>query len=150
MCPSYSFLDTDLAITGPGGAVNLGAGSAAAEEGVTIEPVEDKNVMTIGADGAGMHSLVASEAATMTVRLLKTSPQNALLQVMYNLQTTSSRLWGSNTVALRNNGLGDYMAGQQVAFKRNAPVTYAKEGGIVEWQFDIVKWTKVLGTGITT
>ena len=57
---TYSFLDVTAAIQGPGGSINLAAGAGSAEEGITIEAMEDKNIMTIGADGAGMHSLVAN------------------------------------------------------------------------------------------
>ena len=62
----YSFLNVNATMAGPGGVLNLAAGAAAAEEGLTIEPVEDKNVMTIGADGKGQHSLIASDAVTLT------------------------------------------------------------------------------------
>lgn len=144
---SYSFLDTNCTIAGPGGSFNLAAGAAAAEEGITIEPAEDKNVMTIGADGLGQHSLVASDAVKVTVRLLKTSPVNGQLMLMYNLQGASSSLWGSNTMVLNNSGLGDFGAIQQVAFNTRPTLTYAKEGGFNEWKFDAIKGDFVLGLG---
>lgn len=144
---TYSFLDVNAAITGPGGAINLGAGAGAAEEGITIESLEDKNIMTIGADGQGMHSLVAGEASTVTVRLLKTSPTNALLQTMYNYQTTSSVLHGKNTIVVSDLGRGDVITLQQVAFKKRPTTEYAKEGGAVEWTFDAVTADVILGIG---
>ena len=144
---TYSFKDITAALVGVGGSINLGAGAAIAEEGITIEPVEDKNVMTIGADGAGMHSLVASEAATVTVRLLKTSPVNSKLQTMYNVQTQSSLAHGKNSLTVRDIARGDAIVLQGVAFKRAPNIEYAKEGGTVEWQFDAIKSVRVLGTG---
>ena len=48
---TYSFQDVAAAIVGVGGSINLASGAAVAEEGITIEAVEDKNIMTIGADG---------------------------------------------------------------------------------------------------
>lgn len=144
---TYSFKDITAALVGVGGSINLGAGAAIAEEGITIEPVEDKNVMTIGADGAGMHSLVASEAATVTVRLLKTSPVNSQLQTMYNVQTLSSLAHGKNVLTVRDIARGDAIVLQGVAFKRAPNIEYAKEGGTVEWQFDAIKSVRVLGTG---
>lgn len=144
---TYSFKDITAALVGVGGSINLGAGAAIAEEGITIEPVEDKNVMTIGADGAGMHSLVASEAATVTVRLLKTSPVNAQLQTMYNVQTLSSLAHGKNVLTVRDIARGDAIVLQGVAFKKAPSIEYAKEGGTVEWQFDAIKSVRVLGTG---
>jgi len=48
---AYSFLNVVAAIVGPGAAFNLGVGAAAASEGITIAPTEDKNSMVIGAVG---------------------------------------------------------------------------------------------------
>jgi len=146
--PAYSFLDTNFTIAGPGGVVNLAAGAAVAEEGITIEPVEDKNVMTIGADGKGQHSLVASDAKKATVRLLKTSPVNGALMLMFNLQSSSSVLWGGNVLTGNNSALGDFFAGQQVAFKTVPTISYAKEAGFNEWTFDIIKGDFILGSGL--
>ena len=146
----YSFLNVNAAIAGPGGAANLAAGAQVSEEGITIEPVEDKNMMTIGADGAGQHSLVASDARTATVRLLKTSPMNALLAAMYNVQASSSSLWGRNVITVVDTGLGDAITLQQVAFKKIPSLTYAKEGGMNEWVFDCVKGDQILGAGLLT
>lgn len=144
----YSFLNVTAAIVGPGGAANLGAGAAIAEEGITIEPAEDKNVMTIGADGQGMHSLIASDARTCTIRCLKTSPVNAILQAMYNIQSSSSSLWGQNTITIGDTTLGDAIALQNCAFKKQPTITYAKEGGMNEWVFDVIKGDTILGAGV--
>src|SRR5690348_11425020 len=95
---TYSFLNVQASIVGPGGSFNLGDGAGVTEEGITIERQDDKDAMTIGADGIGMHSLRASKAGTVTVRLLKTSPQNAKLMAMYDLQTLSSTLHGQNVI----------------------------------------------------
>ncbi len=143
----YSFLNVNATIAGPGGVVNLAAGAAAAEEGITIEAAEDKNVMTIGADGKGQHSLIANDAATVTVRLLKTSPVNALLMIMYNLQSVSSALWGVNVFTIVDSARNDYNVIQGAAFKKKPTITYAKEGGMMEWTFDGIKVNTVLGAG---
>lgn len=145
---TYSFLDVVAAMNGPGGAVNIGAGAAVAEEGITVEAVEDKNTMVIGADGSGMHNLNAGEASTVTVRLLKTSPTNALLQTMYNAQTQSSLLHGKNTITIRDIARGDIITLQKVAFKKRPAISYAKEGGINEWSFDAIKTSQILGVGL--
>ncbi len=147
---TYSFLDVSAALSGPGGTINMAAGAAVSDEGITIEPVEDKNIMTIGADGNGMHSLAANESSTVTVRLLKTSPVNAQLQTMYNYQTTSAVLHGRNTITVRDAGRGDIITLEKVAFKKRASITYAKEGGMNEWTFDAIKTNQVLGVGTPT
>lgn len=141
----YSFLNVNAAIAGPGGILNLGAGAAVAEEGITIEAVEDKNVMTIGADGQGQHSLIANDACTVTIRLLKTSPLNAALMIMYDLQSASSALWGQNVVTIVDSGRNDYTVVQACAFKKKPTLTYAKEAGMNEWVFDGITANSILG-----
>jgi hypothetical protein len=103
--------------------------------------------MTIGADGQGQHSLVASDAGTLTVRLLKTSPYNAILMLMYELQSGSSGLWGLNTIAVTDSVRNDYHAAQSCAFKKKPTITYDKPGPMMEWVFDSQKITSVLGRG---
>ena len=143
----YSFQNVNATIVGAGGAFNLGAGSEAAEEGITIAAAEDKNVMTIGADGAGQHSLIASDACQVTVRLLKTSPNNGRLMAMYETQSALSALWGQNIITVVDSARGDFNTIQACAFKKKPDLNYAKEGGIVEWVFDGIKATSILSTG---
>lgn len=146
---TYSFLDVLAAIAGPGLVANLAAGAAVAEEGITIEPVGDKNIMTIGADGKGQHSLVASDARTATIRLLKTSPVNGLLMAAYQFQTTSSAYHGKNTITVTNPMSGDVTVLQLAAFKKVPTITYAQEAGFNEWVFDCIKGDSILGVGIS-
>lgn len=143
----YSFLNVQASIAGPGGFAQLAAGAAAAEEGITIEASEDKNIMTIGADGKGQHNLIASDACMVTVRLLKTSPVNQILQAMYELQSASSALWGQNVITVTDSARGDLTLVNQAAFKKKVTLTYAKEGGMNEWVFDAVRANTVLGAG---
>jgi len=143
---AYSFLDVQATITGPGGSFNLGNGAGAAEEGIDIEMTEDKNNMTVGADGTPMHSLHAGKSGTVTVRLLKTSPVNAQLQAMYDLQSTSSALWGNNIITINNTASGDNDGCRAVAFKKQPKNAYAKDGGTNEWQFDAGYIDQILGT----
>ena len=65
---AYSFLDVQAAIEGPGGAFQLGSGSGNAEEGITIEPGGDKNVMQIGADGGHVQGFSKRRNACLTMR----------------------------------------------------------------------------------
>src|SRR5499427_11067330 len=104
---TYSFQDIMASITGPSGTVSLGAGSAASDGGISIVMVEDKSTMTIGADGAVMHSLHAGKGSTVTVRLLKTSPTNALLSQMYGRDTVQSQNHGQNTISIRDMARND-------------------------------------------
>jgi hypothetical protein len=143
---TYSFLDTNATIVGPGGSVNLGQGAGTAEEGITITANEDIDNMTIAADGSGMHSLSANKSGVVTVRLLKTSPVNARLMQMYALQTASSQSHGQNTFSLSNSNLQDAVVAQQAAFKKVPDLTYAKDGGFVEWTWNAINVNRTLGS----
>ncbi len=143
----YSFLNVQATITGPGGFFNLGAGAAVADEGISVAPSADKNVMTIGADGQGQHSLIADDSGLITLRLLKTSLVNGNLMLMYDLQSASSALWGQNVITVVDTTRGDYTICQACAFKKKPEIVYDKEGKMLEWTFDSQKINSVLGKG---
>ena len=144
---TYSFLNVTASIVGPGGSLNLARGAAVAEEGITVEAADDIDTMTIGADGTAMHSLHAAKHGSITVRLLKTSPINQQLSQMYALQTASASSHGQNTISISNSYTQDSITCQFVAFKRAPTITYAKEAGMVEWQFNAGSIDRTLGSG---
>jgi Protein of unknown function (DUF3277) len=144
---TYSFINCAATITGPGGSFSLGYGSGNAKEGVRTEMIDDKDMMTTGADGSIMHSLRASNSGRIVVRLLKTSPVNAQLSALYNFQRTSSILWGQNVLVVSDVARGDVITGTQMAFVRQTPVVYSEDGDMNEWSFQGVT-IDVLGTGV--
>jgi hypothetical protein len=144
----YSFLDVQATITGVGGSFSLGNGAGAAEEGLSIEMESDKNQMTVGADGSVMHSLHASKAGHITVRLLKTSPTNQKLSQMYAVQTASSATHGANVLVISNPVSGDVITATQCAFKKLPSLKYAKDGDVLEWGFDCGTIDTTLGGGL--
>ena len=144
----YSFEDVQASITGPGGAIPLGAGSGNAKEGISVEFVDDKDNMLIGADGEGVHSLRATTAARILIRILKTSPTNAALSQMYRYQSTSSLFWGQNIVTVTNPVTGDNYHATDVAFQKHPSVTWAEDANFNEWSFNAIKCDPQLGVGI--
>ncbi|GBR29269.1 bacteriophage protein [Komagataeibacter oboediens DSM 11826] len=143
---TYSFQDVTASIVGSGLAVSLGSDAGAAEEGISIEMEADKTNLAVGADGSYMHSLHAANAGTITVRLLKNSPQNALLSAAYNAQRLSSALWGKNVIVVRQNVSGDTLTAAGAAFLRWPNIEYANDGGVVTWAFRCGIIDGVLGT----
>ncbi|MDR1020507.1 MAG: DUF3277 family protein [Synergistaceae bacterium] len=143
--PAYSFLDVVASFSGPGGNIDLKGSNS--EEGITIEQTGDKNIMTVGADGAVMHSLRGDNSGTVTVRLLKTSPINAQLEQIYNSQKGSASTWGQNTISVKDMWLGDDITCSECAFAKEPSSTFATEGGTVEWAFHSGKIDRVLGSG---
>lgn len=142
---TYSFIDVSASLTGPTGVIDLGYGSANSEEGITVTMTEAKNTMTTGADGEVMHSLHAGKSGTITVSLLKTSPQNKKLSLMYNAQSLSSSLWGNNVIVMRNKASGDIVTARAVAFQRQPDWNNPKVAGTVAWVFDCGKIDEILG-----
>ena len=149
MAYAYSFLDVEATLEGPGGSFSLGSGAGVAEEGITIEPKGDVNIMTEGADGSYMHSLRGSRSGTITVTLLRNSPTNEKLQTMITYQRSSARYHGQNTVTLRHMASGDVITCEGVAFSKQPGLPYATEGGKLAWVFDAGKIDIKLGSGLT-
>ena len=144
---TYSFLNCVASLVGSGGNINLGFGAAVSEEGITVEPTEDQNNMMIGADGSVMHNLHAGKSGKVRVRMLKTSPTNQLLAAMFELQRSSSALWGNNVITLRDSARGDVITCQQVAFSRAPTSNYGKDGAMQEWAFDAGIINTLYGSG---
>lgn len=142
---TYSFMDISVSLSGPSGSIDLGAGSANSDEGITVAMGGAKNTMTIGPDGEGMHSLHGDKSGTVTVSLLKTSPKNKALSLMYNAQILSSALWGNNVIIGRNSASGDIVTARSCAFQKIPDWKNAKDGTTVEWVFDAIKIDEVLG-----
>ncbi|HHT5262726.1 DUF3277 family protein [Klebsiella michiganensis] len=141
----YSFIDVSASLTGPTGSIDLGYGSANSEEGITVVMAEAKNTMTVGADGEVMHSLHAGKSGTITVTLLKTSPVNKKLSLMYNAQSQSSATWGNNVIVVRNKVSGDISTARSCAFQKQPDHANAKVGNTVSWVFDCGKIDQLLG-----
>ena len=143
---SYSFADVTGTLVGPGGVVDLGHGSAVGEEGIKISMAAEGGSMTIGVDGCGMHNLNADKSGTVTIELLKTSPVNAKLQAMMNMQGQNASLWGKNIISITNTVSGDKTICSSCAFGKKPDVVYKKDGGVVSWTFNALSIDTILGT----
>lgn len=107
---------------------------------------EDKDTMQVGAGGAIMHSLNASDAGRITIRLLKTSPTNALMSAIYNFQKNNPGSWGQNQFRGADTARGDVVTATELAFVRQSPLAFAKDGNINEWVLQ-GRIFELLGTG---
>jgi hypothetical protein len=143
---TYSFQDVTATLVGPGGAFSLGYGEANAAEGISISRKENRNTMTIGADGEGMHSLSADKSGQVTLRYLKTAPVNAKLMALYDAQQLDSHQWGKNLIEIGHSAAGDLHTARECAFSKVPDMKYGKDSDIVEWVFDAIKIDGILGT----
>ena len=145
---TYSFLNFNCEISGPGGLISIGNGSGTNDEGITFEPVEDISSMEVGPDGLGQHSLHGNKSGHIVLHLLKTSATNAALQAMYNFQTNSPANHGQSIVSGVDSLSGDEVTCQQVAFKRRITLKQGKNAGYNDWLFDAVQMDIVLGFNV--
>jgi hypothetical protein len=145
---TYSFLSVLATIVGPNGAFSMGSSSGVAEEGITIAFDEEQDTMQKGADGTGMHSLHAWQGGQVTVRFLKTSPVNAQLQGMYDLDRASPADHGQNTIVVTWIDAGDVTTATQCGFAKFPTNSYAKDGALLEWVFNAIRINPLLGAGL--
>lgn len=146
---TYSFMSVVASIVGPNGAFSIGYGSGNDDGGITVEYAEDRGALTTGADGTPMHTLHASRAGRCSVRLLKTSPTNALLNAMFNADSAGPENWGQNTITISDVNRGDLWALSAVSFQRHPTTVYAKEGTMMEWTFLAGTVEALLGAGLS-
>ena len=144
---TYSFLDVSVTIVGPNGVVAVGSSSGTADEGITYSFTEDQSTMTIGADGTGMHSIHGGQSGTVTIRMLMSSPANAMLDAMYAADRAVPSSGGQNTITATWLTGGDVLLATQAAFRKFPDITYGKEGANREWSFTAIRITPMLGAG---
>jgi hypothetical protein len=144
---TYSFLDVNVAITDPAGSFSISPGGGIAEEGVTIALEGDKTSIVWGCDGTPMTSLHAAQGGTVSVRLQKTSPTNALMSSLYNQTTTSSANCGNSTITVRNPTRGDTIVCVQCSIRKFPDNVNAKDGGMNDWVFNSGIISPILGDG---
>ena len=142
---TYSFMNITATLAGVTGVIDLGYGAAVTKEGITVTMAQERDAMTVGADGEVMHSLRMDKSGTIVVRLLYTSPQNAKLQAMFDLQTLTSTGWGMNVITIRNKDNDEVIVARDVAFARSPDRNYAEDGQFLEWSFNCGKIDAIIG-----
>lgn len=144
---AYSFLNVTASVSGPGVTAQIGSSAGAAKEGISREFEGDKTGTTTGADGSIMQSVHASQTGTITIRLLKTSPVNAVLSQAYNFQRQSAANAGQNTIRVTDKVRGDVLTGRSMAFVKLPDNEWSEDGNILAWQFRGIL-NETLGAGI--
>lgn len=114
-------------------------------EGITIAPVETRNIMATGADDSVIHNLVTVRPGTCTIRLLKVSPLNKALSDRYNAATTSAKYHGWDQIIVRDVARQDEIILNGCAFQNPPEIVFAREGSTNEWVFDVAQMVIRLG-----
>lgn len=142
---TYSFADVTASISGPGGSGQLAEGGIA-NEGITIE-FNERVTTQWGADGNWMHTLHAAKGGRITIRVMKNGIANALLNSIFDFDTSSSANTGQNTISITNPMTGDSWTAIGCAGTRKPTVTYGNEGAMNEWVFSCGLVDGVFGQG---
>ncbi len=143
---TYSFLDVQITFTGPGGSFDVVSGGLS-EEGISFSMIGPKDVMTIGASGNGMHTLIGASGSRAEISFLKTAPANGVLNYLYNYQSASSAYWGKNQITINNPVTGDSVTLLGGAFEKHADNAYKTQGNMLVWPFLFITRADVLGNG---
>ena len=144
---TYSFLDVQATLVAPGYTFDL-ASSGIAAEGIRIAMVGEKIATTIGADGDGMHTLIASQASNCEITVLKSAPLNAMLNALYNFQTSSSANLGNIQITINNPAVGDTIFLVGGAMVKQADISYAEQATLNVWTFRFIARHDILGNGL--
>jgi len=144
---TYSFLDVQATLVAPGFTFDIKSAGIAAE-GIRIAMLGEKDVTTIGADGNGMHTLIASDAANCEVTVLKSGPANAMFNALYNFQKTASANWGNIQITINNPSVGETILLVGGAFLKQADISYAEQATLNIWPFRFIARHDLLGNGL--
>ena len=155
---AYSFLNVQASILGPGinativgtpnpGGAQIGSGAGSAKEGISHAFSEGKQTVTTGSDGSIMTSLHATQTGKITIRLLKTSPLNAVLNQAYNFQRSSAANWAQNVIRIVDKVRGDVLSGVQMGFEKHPDNMWGEDGNTLEWVFEGLT-RELLGVGL--
>lgn len=126
-------------ISGPGGWVLLGLSQdeqqGVAEEGISVERVEDRNSQLRGTSGEVINLLSASMAGVIRVRLLKTAPSNGVLMEMFKIQRGDGSRWSKNLISIEDKTRGDKLVAAEAAFMGEPVIVWGKIATVQEWVF---------------
>lgn len=145
---TYSFLDVQASITVANyGSFDIGS-AGESDEGIRIRNAGPKNRRTIGADGDGMHTLIASDAADGEISLMKSASGNKMLGDLYNWAKSSSANWGNIALLISNPNTGDQENLVGGAFGKLADNAYATEAGLIVWPIEFIFRKNQFGNGL--
>lgn len=143
---SYSLQDVSVTVIGPSLNISLGIATGYAEGAVSVAMTEDKTNLNTGGGGSWMHNLHVGNAGNVTISTIKNSPLNELFAKAYNLQRTSAKLWGKNTIVISNAAASnENITAIGGAFQRIPNAGYAKDGANMDWVFVCGQITHIFG-----
>jgi len=136
----YSFQDTVMVING----VEI-TGWADGDDVIDIERRSDSVTDKMGADGQMMISVGTDKSGTVKVKLMQTSPSNAMLTNIMSLQEASGSLFVPVVVKFQDTYRQDLAIGTQGYLKKPSKLTRGAGGNTQEWEIVVERLDLAFG-----
>lgn len=121
-------------------------GFAEGDDSISVE--RDSNIYntTIGADGEGTRSKSNNEAATVKLRLLKTSDSNAILNEYYQADQASNS--GIFPFLLKDNNGSELHAAEKMWIEKEPTAPFGPNSPVREWTLKTVQMKSNFGGNV--
>jgi hypothetical protein len=117
------------------------------DDAFVITQGAEKGSMLIGADGSGLFSISADKSATITIRLMHTSPTHALLMRKLKRQQAVGAVSAAFPVTKMDTGSGEGGSADK-CFIQSAPVDQTgKNATVREWVLVTAEWSPEIPNG---
>lgn len=100
---------------------------------IVAERTDDLNMMTPGAQGDTAITMKRNENGTVTITLLQTSPTNAYLSQIANIDRQSGQ--GVVSLAIKDHESGTTAGASTAKLQKHANIEYSNEATTREWVF---------------
>jgi len=137
-CPPfgvYNFMNTALTIDGV--AVQ---GYAEGDDAISIEPFKELSSPVVGADGASMVAINASQAATVMIKLLASSPMNKWLRNRVARMRSGALSGITFALGFTDLSLGETGGCTQASIQVEPNIQRGEKAGDMEWKFFCPCW----------
>ena len=118
----------------------------AEDDAIDIEEFADLYETYRGVDGETTRIKIKNRGATLMLRLAESSPTNAALSIIRELDKTGL---GVFPLTVRGSGTGTYFAAK-CWIKKSPKVVKGRKVNVMEWQFEIAKLDRFDGFIIPT
>lgn len=105
---------------------NFGTG----DDVVMVEKNEDDVKLDVGAGGSAVASFIADDSHKITLKLLSTAPENA---IMYGLYQSQQQLRTAFPFLLKDSGGTDLYQTETMMIMKKPNTQYGAKAGIFEW-----------------
>lgn len=126
MLSTYDFKQVAVILGG-----RIISGFAEGDDAVTVETDNDEFSLTVGADGEATRSKSNNRSATITLRLLKTSQSNDILNAFMQSDRLSNS--GLQPFVCKDNNGREIHACESAWIQKAPTASHGANSGIMEW-----------------